>query len=205
MTVKACNSAYESWWYSDAARYEYMTSDVFWSFAFLIIANFWWSAKQLDSFPDDENKSKEQPTASPKQSGFWLKDRLTSRLRQYLALLVTSSVIPLQLLHGSWVLKSAWRITFGLVRRTYPSIRPRMLGFVIYSPVTAIILLGWVAVLTAGVTFIVTQTLLIIKLWEMKPNNSNVTAPPKEIKDKADGDGDWDKVGAEEREDKKNA
>ncbi|KAM0560058.1 hypothetical protein ACHAPJ_004017 [Fusarium lateritium] len=205
MTVKACTPSYESWWYSDAARYEYLTSDVFWSFAILIIANFWWSAKQLDSFPDNEKEAKEQAAAPPKQSGFWLKDRITSRLRQYLALLVTSLIIPLQLLHGSWVLKSAWRITFGLVRRTYPSIKPRMLGFIIYSPVTAIILLGWAAVLTAGVTFVVTQILLIIKLWEMKLNGSSVTAPLKEIKDKADGDGDWDKVGSEEREDKKNA
>ncbi|KAF5678551.1 hypothetical protein FDENT_8930 [Fusarium denticulatum] len=211
MTTKPC-SHYESWWYSDTARYEYLKSDLFWTLAVLIIVNCWWSAKQVDSFPDedDQDDKKEEKvmsvvkssTATPQpRPGFWLKDRITSRLRKYLALLVCTSVFPLLVLHGSWVIISAWRISFGLVNRTYPSsLKPRMLGFIIYSPVATGILLAWVAVLGAGVFILATQILLWIKLWEIN-SNAQPTAPlPKDATKKVDGDGDWDEIKEGEQE-----
>ncbi|KAF4340115.1 hypothetical protein FBEOM_5976 [Fusarium beomiforme] len=205
MTAKPCPS-YESWWYSDSTRYEYLKSDLFWTLAVLIIANCWWSAKQVDSFPhedDQMDKKNEKDTSVVKSSaataqprpGFWLKDRITSRLRKYLALSVCTSVFPLLLLHGSWVLKTAWRVSFGLVNRTYPtSLRPRMLGFVIYSPVAVSILLAWAAVLTAGVFIVATQILLWIKVLEIDPSAQPTIAAPRDVKKNADGDGDWDEI-----------
>ncbi|KIL87600.1 hypothetical protein FAVG1_09308 [Fusarium avenaceum] len=201
MTIKVCHSppSYDSWWYADSARYEYVKSDLFWTLAILIIVNFWWSTKQVDAFPE---KGKEPDTTAP-QPGFWLNQRITSRLRQYLALLVCTLAFPLQLLHGSWVLKSAWRITFGLLKRTYPSIKPRILGFIIYSPITAVVLAGWAAVLGFGIVIIATQILVWAKLWEMKPSTPS-TSRPKQLKDKPDGDGDWDEIKGNETEDSKN-
>jgi hypothetical protein len=206
MTAKPCPS-YESWWYSDSARYEYLKSDLFWTLAILIIANCWWSAKQVDSFPnedDNENDTavaKSNTTTQQRRPGFWLKDRITSRLRQYLALLVCTSAFPLQLLHGSWVIKSMWRISLGLFKRTYPdSLKPRLLGIVLYSPVAAIVLLAWAAVVGAGVFIVATQILLWIKLWEMDPSAQPSLPSPKDVKKKIDGDGDWDEIKEDEQE-----
>ncbi|KAF4496665.1 hypothetical protein FAGAP_7156 [Fusarium agapanthi] len=196
MTAKHC-SHYESWWYSDTARYEYLKSDLFWTLAVLIIVNCWWSAKQVDSFPDQDSKNDKKDGKD--RPGFWLKDRITSRLRKYLALLVCTSVFPLLLLHGSWVVKSAWRISLGLVNRTYPSsLRPRMLGFTIYSPIATIMLLAWVAVLGAGVFIVATQILLWIKIWEIKTNAQSLIFLRKHILKKVDGDGDEIKEGEQE-------
>ncbi|KAF5603920.1 uncharacterized protein FSUBG_7018 [Fusarium subglutinans] len=200
MTAKHC-SHYESWWYSDTARYEYLKSDLFWTLAVLIIVNCWWSAKQVDSFPDenDQNDKKDEKDtsiiksspATPPRPGFWLKDRITSRLRRYLALSVCTSVFPLLLLHGSWVVISAWRISFGLVNRTYPSsLKPRMLGLVIYSPIATIVLLAWVAILGAGVFILATQILLWIKIWEIKTNKQSIVPLQKDITKEVDGDRD---------------
>ncbi|KAF5643394.1 uncharacterized protein FTJAE_3194 [Fusarium tjaetaba] len=211
MTAKACPH-YESWWYSDTTRYEYLKSDLFWTLAVLIIVNCWWSAKQVDSFPDEDNQKDEKDekgtsvvtsstaTAQPRP-GFWLKDRITSRLRKYLALVVCTSVFPLLVLHGSWVLKSAWRISFGLVNRTYPgSLKPRMLGFIVYSPVATIILLAWVAVLGAGVFILATQILLWIKIWEINTDAQPTASFPKDDMKKCHGDGDWDEIKESEQE-----
>ncbi|KAI1038135.1 hypothetical protein LB503_011968 [Fusarium chuoi] len=211
MAAKHC-SHYESWWYSDTTRYEYLKSDLFWTLAVLIIVNCWWSAKQVDSFPDEDNQNDEKDeketsvikssTATPQpRAGFWLKDRITSRLRKYLALLACTSIFPLLLLHGSWVIKSAWRISFGLVNRTYPSsLKPRILGFIIYSPVATIILLAWVAVLGAGVFILATQILLWIKIWEINTNAQIVIPLPKDVTNHIDGRGDWEEIKENEQE-----
>ncbi|KAF5648052.1 hypothetical protein F52700_1266 [Fusarium sp. NRRL 52700] len=211
MTTKHC-SHYESWWYSDTARYEYLKSDLFWTLAVLIIANCWWSAKQVDSFPDEDNQNdvrdekdtsvvKSSTTTLQPRPGFWLKDRITSRLRKYLALLVCTSVFPLLLLHGSWVVKSAWRISFGLVNRTYPSsLKPRILGFIVFSPIATIILLAWLAVLGAGVFILATQVLLWIKVWEINTNAQRTIPLPKDVTKKVHGDGDDDEIKHGEKE-----
>ncbi|KAF4944300.1 hypothetical protein FGADI_12784 [Fusarium gaditjirri] len=200
MTAKPCSN-YESWWYSDTARYEYLKSDLFWTLAVLIIANSWWSAKQVDSFPDEDNQDDKKDgkntsvvrasTATPQpRPGFWLKDRITSRLRKYFALVVCASVFPLLLLHGSWVIKSAWRISFGLVNRTYPSsLKPRMLGFIVYSPIATIIVLAWIAVLGAGVFILATQTLLWIKIWEINTNAQSIITLPNDVMKDVNGNG----------------
>ncbi|KAF5000509.1 hypothetical protein FGRMN_1676 [Fusarium graminum] len=198
MRTRGYRPTYNSWWYSDSARYDYVKSDLFWTLAILILVNCWWSTKQVDSFPDNDEK----PEDKPPRPGFWLKERVTSRLRQYVALFICTLMFPLQLLHGSWVLKSAWRITFGLVKRTYPSVKPRMLAFIVYSPITAAIVAAWVIVLSGGVLIIGTQILLWTKLWQMKPTAA-VVSPPGDLKDGAEGDGDWHEVKEDEKEDGK--
>jgi hypothetical protein len=194
-------SPYQSSWYNDSARYEYLQSDVFWTLAILILVNCWWSAKQVDFF---DSTPDEQAKISPRPSVFWLKYRITSRLRKYLIFLLCSLVLPLHLLHGSWVLKSAWRITFGLVNRTYPSTRPRMLGFLLYSPLTAVTLLSWAIVLGFGFVIVGTQILLLRNLWEMTPYDPSSTAPLKPTKEITGGDGDWHDIKGDANESKKN-
>ncbi|GKU22996.1 unnamed protein product [Fusarium langsethiae] len=198
--IKVPPPSYQSSWYNDSARYEYLQSDVFWTLAVLILANCWWSAKQVDFF---DSTADEQAKISPRPSGFWLKHRITSRLRQYLVFLLCSLVLPLHLLHGSWVLKSAWRISFGLINRTYPSIKPRMLGFLLYSPLTAVILLGWAVVLGFGVIILGTQYLLVCNLWKMTPYDPSSTTSSMKIENSTGGDGDWHEVKGDENDSKK--
>ncbi|KAM0346195.1 hypothetical protein ACHAPU_005617 [Fusarium lateritium] len=196
MSTRDNRKSYDSWWYSDSARYDYVESDLFWALAIFILVNFWWSTKHVDATPDKDKKPEDKPPS------LWLEERVTSRLRQYVAVFICSLAFPLQLLHGSWVLKSAWRISFGLVKRTYPSVKPRILGFIIYSPITAVILAGWTLILSGGVLIIGTQFLLWAKLWQMKPGTVAIS-PLENLKDAAEGDEDWDKVKGDEKEDKK--
>ncbi|KAF0644635.1 hypothetical protein FPSE5266_01882 [Fusarium pseudograminearum] len=200
MRIKVSPPSYQSSWYNDSARYEYLQSDIFWTLAILILVNCWWSAKQVDFF---DSTADEQAKISPRPSVFWLGYRITSRLRQYVVFLICSLVLPLHLLHGSWVLKSAWRISFGLVNRTYPTLKPRMLGFLLYSPLTAAILLGWAIVLGLGVIIVGTQFLLIRNLWVMTPYDSSSTTPTKSISETAAGDGDWHEIKGDENDSKK--
>ncbi|KAG8672763.1 hypothetical protein FPOAC2_06167 [Fusarium poae] len=203
MRTKVSPPSYQSSsssWYNDSARYEYLQSDVFWTLAILILVNCWWSAKQVDFF---DSTPEEQAKISPRPSVFWLRYRITSRLRQYLVFLLCTLVIPLHLLHGSWVLKSAWRITFGLVNRTYPSIKPRILGFVFYSPLTAVISLGWAVVLGLGVIIVGTQFLLVRNLWIMTPYDPSSTTPSMKITDSTVGDADWQEIKGSENDSKK--
>ncbi|RGP64013.1 hypothetical protein FLONG3_9712 [Fusarium longipes] len=190
---------YQSSWYNDSARYEYLQSDVFWTLAILIIVNCWWSAKQVDLF---DSTPEEQAKISPRPSVFWLKYRITSRPRKYLILILCSLFMPLQLLHGSWVLKSAWRITLGLANRTYPDIKPRMLGVLLYSPLTAVILLVWAVVLGSGLIIVGTQFLLVCNIWKMTPYDTS-SMPSKPIKEVAVGEGDWHDIKDDEDDSKK--
>ncbi|KAM0304385.1 hypothetical protein HYE67_001945 [Fusarium culmorum] len=200
MRIKVSPPSYQSSWYNDSARYEYLQSDVFWTLAILILVNCWWSAKQVDFF---DSTADEQAKISPRPSVFWLRYRITSRLRQYAVFLICSLFLPLHLLHGSWVLKSAWRISFGLVNRTYPTLKPRMLGFLLYTPLTAVILLGWAIVLGLGVIIVGTQFLLIRNLWVMTPYDPASTTPTKSISETATGDGDWHEIEGDENDSKK--
>ncbi|KAF5238522.1 hypothetical protein FAUST_5579 [Fusarium austroamericanum] len=201
MRIKVSPPSYQSSsWYNDSARYEYLQSDVFWTLAILILVNCWWSAKQVDFF---DSTPDEQAKISPRPSVFWLRYRITSRLRQYAVFLICSLFLPLHLLHGSWVLKSAWRISFGLVNRTYPTLKPRMLGFLLYSPLTAVILLGWAIVLGLGVIIVGTQFLLIRNLWVMTPYDPALEIPTKSISETAAGDGDWHEIKGDENDSKK--
>ncbi|QPC70846.1 hypothetical protein HYE68_001598 [Fusarium pseudograminearum] len=200
MRIKVTPPSYQSSWYNDSARYEYLQSDVFWTLAILILVNCWWSAKQVDFF---DSTADEQAKISPRPSVFWLRYRITSRIRQYVVFLICSFVLPLHLLHGSWVLKSAWRISFGLVNRTYPTLKPRMLGFLLYSPLTAVILLGWAIVLGLGVIIVGTQFLLIRNLWAMTPYDPASGTPTKSIGETATGDGDWHEIKGDENDSKK--
>ncbi|KAI6774309.1 hypothetical protein HG531_001158 [Fusarium graminearum] len=200
MRTKVSPPSYQSSWYNDSARYEYLQSDVFWTLAILILVNCWWSAKQVDFF---DSTADEQAKISPRPSVFWLRYRITSRLRQCAVFLICSLFLPLHLLHGSWVLKSAWRISFGLVNRTYPTLKPRMLGFLLYSPLTAVISLGWAIVLGLGVIIVGTQFLLIRNLWVMTPYDPASTTPTKSISETAAGDGDWHEIKGDENDSKK--
>ncbi|EEU37558.1 uncharacterized protein NECHADRAFT_29076, partial [Fusarium vanettenii 77-13-4] len=141
-------------WYKDEALYEYTSSDLFWLLAIAIMINCWWVDKQFEPFPD----STKSPM-SPDSKHVWLKSKITSEPRRYLAMAICALVLPVQLLHGSWVLRTLWRWTAALLKGTYPSIRPRLFGFILYSPITLFILVTWIAFLFVGMFFIGEQFL----------------------------------------------
>ncbi|UPK99923.1 hypothetical protein LCI18_010858 [Fusarium solani-melongenae] len=132
-----------------------------------------------------------EPLKSPASQHVWLKSQITSEPRRFLAMTICALVFPVQLLHGSWVLKTLWRWTAGLLKATYPSIRPRLFGFILYSPITLFILVTWIAGLFTGLYFICGQFLCLLNINEMK-----LSVPSKASEKVAQqvGDEEWDEV-----------
>ncbi|KAL2672449.1 hypothetical protein Neosp_013160 [[Neocosmospora] mangrovei] len=184
-------------WYKDEALHEYPSSDLFWVMAIAIMVNCWWVAKQFEPFvepardpkePDKAEKEadkvikKPDSTESPKAPApkhAWLKSQITSEPRRYLAMTICALVMPVQLLHGSWVLRTLWRWTAALLKATYPSIRPRLFGFILYSPVTLFILVTC------------EQFLCLCNINEMK---LSVRSKASEKVAKQSEDDEWDEV-----------
>ncbi|QGI87365.1 hypothetical protein CEK25_002321 [Fusarium fujikuroi] len=83
--------------------YEYLQSDLFWVLTILIISTSIWSEGQHNLLiRKSEGQEDTQSSEAPPQpaSGINLKDQITSRLRQYLAVLLCVSPIPGELIHG---------------------------------------------------------------------------------------------------------
>lgn len=196
-------------WYKDEALYEYTSSDLFWLLAIAIMINCWWVDKQFEPFVEPPRDPKEPEKAekeadkvpnepdstkspmSPDSKHVWLKSKITSEPRRYLAMAICALVLPVQLLHGSWVLRTLWRWTAALLKGTYPSIRPRLFGFILYSPITLFILVTWIAFLFVGMFFIGEQFLCFNNINEMK-----LSVPPmtSEKVAKQSDDEEWDEV-----------
>ncbi|RMJ16515.1 hypothetical protein CDV36_003829 [Fusarium kuroshium] len=111
-----------------------------------------------------------EPPKSLASQNTWLGAKITSESRRRLAVTISALVIPIQLLHGSWVLRTLWRWTIAFVKATYPSIRPLTLSFIIYSPVTLAIVVTWMAFGFTGAFFVTTQLLRVNNINEMKLN-----------------------------------
>lgn len=144
---------------------------------------------------ETSNTLNESDTTEPPKSlasrTTWLGSKITSESRRRLAVTISALVIPIQLLHGYWVLRTLWRWTVAFVKATYPSIRPFTLSFIIYSPVTLAIVVTWIAFLFTGAFFVTTQILRVNNINEMKLS----------VKEKTDGKGtqkvddeEWDEV-----------
>lgn len=156
-------------WYQDPALYEYLSSDTFWVLGIAIVAHFYWT--------------------STRYNFEWLRPHITSRIRQILAITIYSVVLLLQLLEGSWILKTVWRLTVATLKGTYPRMKPYILGFILYSPVTAFILAVWWGVLLMGMLLVVSQFQCVLQLSELQLNPT----PSDESEKKSDG-GEWDEV-----------
>ncbi|KAI1064652.1 hypothetical protein LB506_007571 [Fusarium annulatum] len=167
MTTETDSSDESSW-------YEYLQSDLFWFLTILIISTSIWSEGQHNllirkSEGQEDTKSSEAPPQPA--SGTNLKDQITSRLRQYLAVLLCVSPIPGKLIHGLYVLKTMWRLSLWLVHSYYPvSTRPHLLGILMFSPIAIPMLGGWCAVVGGGYCIVSTQIGLCIVLWKLEPN-----------------------------------
>ncbi|KAM5360692.1 hypothetical protein ACJZ2D_013570 [Fusarium nematophilum] len=101
----------------------------------------------------------------------WLQPHITSFPRKVLAITACSLVVLAQLLEGSWILRTTWRFTVSALKATYPRWKPWVLGFVVYSPVTGVILATWAGVLFTGVFVVVMQVIYIIDLCELEPGS----------------------------------
>jgi hypothetical protein len=121
----------------------------------------------------DEGQEDTQSIATPPKPalGINFKDQITSRLRQYLALLFCALSIPGQLAHGLDVLKTVWRLSVSLVQWYYPvDARPFLLGIIIFYPIAVPLLVAWFVVVGAGCAIIMIQIELFVEVWRLKPN-----------------------------------
>ncbi|KAF4958268.1 hypothetical protein FGADI_2434 [Fusarium gaditjirri] len=178
---------------------EYLKSDLFWVFAIGIIANLAFANNEISPTKDNKEIDTDSSESStfPEQKSFPLsmcyqqlsnavggsnqhrehssplsfEHRITSRFRQYLALLLCASPLSIQLIHGWLVLKTMWRMSFSLVKSTYPdSLRPYLLGLIIYSPAVCLMLWVWLMVVGVEVFIVMAQVTLCVKVWNLKPN-----------------------------------
>ncbi|KAF4490396.1 hypothetical protein FAGAP_10822 [Fusarium agapanthi] len=137
---------------NESPWYEYLQSDLFWVLTILIISNGFWSESQrvlLSTKNEGQEDTQSSETPPKPASGINLKDHITSRFRQHLALLFFASQIPGELTHGLCVLKTLWRLSMSLVQSNYPvNIRPYLLGTIMFSPIAIPLLGAWFAVVS---------------------------------------------------------
>ncbi|KAF5694378.1 hypothetical protein FDENT_1244 [Fusarium denticulatum] len=159
---------------NESPWYEYLQSDLFWVLTILNIFFLFWSEQQLFllSRKNEGQEDTETSAAPPKPaSGINLKDQITSRLRQFLALLFCALPIPGELFHGLDVLKTIWRLSVSLVQSYYPvDTRPFLLGIIMFSPIAIPLLGAWFVVAAAGYAIVETQIRLFFEVWKLKPN-----------------------------------
>ena len=113
---------------------------------------------------------------------FWLLPHITSRPRQILASALCGLVLLLQLVEGSWVLRTAWRMTGATIRAVYPSTKPFLIRHCLYFPVAVVVLVLWVVLLAAGLFFVSSQLAYVLRLVKTQP--SDPLRVPEEQQDK---------------------
>lgn len=178
--------------YQEPLPLEFLSSKIFWLLGFVIAVNGYWINEQIELFLETQQQptnaedtsqlnrqpSKRNPSGSVSPTAvatsrharpLWLQPHITSRPRQILAIIVCSLVLPLQLLEGSWVLKTAWRITDAVYKSTSSSVAPWLIRVVLHGLITLLGLVAWVVVLMAGVFLVVAQFLYILRLQQMQP------------------------------------
>lgn len=174
-------------WYKEPSLYEDVSSTSFWILGVFIVASTFWVNRQINLFDkykeetnpgsdksEDDTASESQgtpasTTSPPRPSDLWLQPHITSLPRQALAIIVCSFVFGLELLEGSWVLRTAWRWTTTIWKNTWSSMRSYVVGLVLYLPTTIAVLAAWAAVLSIGVFIVAAQLLYISALFELKP------------------------------------
>ncbi|KAM0424342.1 hypothetical protein ACHAPT_010488 [Fusarium lateritium] len=207
-------------WYKDEALHEYLDSDLFHFLSFVIVVNCWGvdlltyygELKKKQTRPEkaekETDKALNEPDAvdSPKS---YSRRYITSEPRRYLAMFLCTLVFPVQFLHGSWVITTTWRFTVAILKATYPSIKPRILGFILYSPITLAIIIIWAAVLWLGLFFVVAQLLRVLELRDLELDIEPKTS--EKVTEQLENE-EWDEVEksseqreGEENEDKKKA
>jgi hypothetical protein len=180
--------------------YEFTSTKLFWILGALIILNGYWVYQQLQlskylqprqtqqaDHPADRTKGTDTAAApSPdsllpgppvppiqryESAVFWLQPHITSRPRQILASALCGLVLLLQLVEGSWVLRTAWRMTGATIRAVYPSTKPFLIRHCLYLPVAVVVLASWVVLLAAGLFFVSSQLAYVLRLVKLQPSD----------------------------------
>ncbi|KFH48101.1 hypothetical protein ACRE_009970 [Hapsidospora chrysogenum ATCC 11550] len=102
---------------------------------------------------------------------FWLQPHITSRPRQILASALGGLVLLLQLVQGSWVLRTAWRMTGATISAVYPSAKPFLIRHCLYLPLAVVVLVSWVVLLAAGLFFVSSQLAFVLRLVKIQPSD----------------------------------
>ncbi|KAJ3520766.1 hypothetical protein NM208_g13578 [Fusarium decemcellulare] len=192
--------AFKCFQYTTSADFEYLSSGIFWTLGSLIILNGYWINQQVEQFSElekqqsnpqssDASESAEKTSSQASSSSansptlpssghyhlFWLQPHITSHLRRFLAILLCSLVLPLQFLQGSWVLRTAWRLTSATIRATYPSTKPFLIRYCLYIPVSVVVLAAWAGIVMAGLFLVFGQLTYVLQLCELRPQSPLVS------------------------------
>jgi hypothetical protein len=100
---------------------------------------------------------------------FWLRPHITSRLRQAIAVVACTLVLPVQLLEGSWMLRTAWRVTMATHAAVHLSTRLLILRCVAYLPCIVVGAITWYLMLWVGMLLVMAQITYIAQLLELEP------------------------------------
>ncbi|KAH6973066.1 hypothetical protein BKA56DRAFT_492617 [Ilyonectria sp. MPI-CAGE-AT-0026] len=167
----------------------YLASDTFWALGIFIAANAVWinRQKKLLGKPKDEDIILEDQDSVTDNAPVDL--HITSRPRQIMAIAFATLVLPLLLLESAWVIIPAFSLTVKMLKATYPSFKPRILGFVLYLPLTLIMLLVWYNLFNAGSYLVVAQWKYIRMLVHYRPSARDRSSPEEE--GLMDSEGEW--------------
>ncbi|KAJ3528831.1 hypothetical protein NM208_g10026 [Fusarium decemcellulare] len=155
----------------DSCLFGFLSSEVVWAFGVLIIANAIWTNKQINAMK------------GPREEGnlCLVQRHVTSPARQKLAVGLFSVMYFVFFFNGCAVLATAWRITIYFIQRTYPSWEPRVLAFVVYSPLLVLMGLGWSLTLAVGLDMICLQRKFIRQLLDLYSERQNASNEDLEL------------------------
>ncbi|KAJ3525569.1 hypothetical protein NM208_g11586 [Fusarium decemcellulare] len=169
--------------------HEFLLSEPFWILACIIVANNWWTTYQMYEDPDSYKEPDEEqgrsstiqqiPWDSPAACNLrlmkrwphfeWALDYITSRPRQYFAIVMCTLIFPVQLLEGYWLVVMATRLTILFYNDLYPRWKPYTLGFILYLPATTTVLTAWCVLLLVGFVLLVLQFEYVLALLDIYP------------------------------------
>ncbi|KAM0806688.1 hypothetical protein AB5N19_07025 [Seiridium cardinale] len=203
-------------WYQETSLYEFLSTSIFWGFGVLTIGLTFWTTRQINLFDehehatksadnapngDESNDPRTSATAMPRSPGrhnVWLQPHITSRPRQIHAIVVSTLLLGVELLEGSWVLRTACRFTVAVWKGTWLQMKSYVVGLVCYLPITLVMVAAWVAVLCVGLYIVSAQVLYIIKLSELRPGARISQSISRRTRESEKKDDEWD--GLEEEE-----
>jgi hypothetical protein len=206
-------------WYQNPDLYEYFRSDTAWLLGIVIILVTYWTNQQIelydkhkasteitrepttggpsanDASPNSESDSKTNQPSPPNGFDLWRQPYITWLLVKALIISSSGVIVLFELLEGSWIVKTTWRITTGVLRATYPRMKPYILGFIIYLPITGVILAAWVVVTVLGLYILSIQLLFMLKLLEFQDSSQRRLLNIPSIEEEKENHDEWDEVG----------
>ncbi|KAF4470289.1 hypothetical protein FALBO_2805 [Fusarium albosuccineum] len=155
----------------------FISSEVFWVFGIPIIVNAIWTNEQINAMK------------RPQQEGnlCLMQRHVTSPARQRLAVCLFSVMYLVFFFNGCAVVATAWRITIYFIQGTYPSWGPRVLAFIVYTPLLGLTALGWIAMFAIGHGMICLQEKFICYLQKLHSEYQNASDEDLELSEPGPG------------------